>query len=249
MRVRQEVVRIPILPFGLVNAHLVLGTDGAILVDAGLPDTQDVVEQALRARNLAWSDVKLIVVTHAHIDHAGNAGRIRALTGAPVCAHQGDLDHYRQHKRMTFCATGAFGRLFYRTGLIQRAYEPFEPDILLSGNQTLDLRPYGVAGTVVSTPGHTCGSLSVALDDGQALVGDLISSGILLGGIALTGRAKRPPFEDDPSRVADALDRLTAEGSLHFFMGHGGPLPASEVRRHANRLRQGSGKRSAGTSS
>jgi glyoxylase-like metal-dependent hydrolase (beta-lactamase superfamily II) len=101
MKVPLEVVRIPILPFGLVNAHLVLGNEGAIVVDAGLPDTQDVVEQALRGRNLAWSDIKLIVITHAHTDHAGNAGWIRALTGAPVSGHQGDLDHYRQHKRMS----------------------------------------------------------------------------------------------------------------------------------------------------
>ncbi|MBT9503467.1 MAG: MBL fold metallo-hydrolase [Burkholderiaceae bacterium] len=83
-----------------MNAHLVLGNDGAILVDAGLPDTRDVVEQALRGRNLAWSDIKLIVVAHAHIDRAGNAGRIRELPGAPACGHQGDLDHYMQHKQM-----------------------------------------------------------------------------------------------------------------------------------------------------
>lgn len=233
-----EVVRIPILPLGLVNAHLVVASNGAILVDAGLPDTEDVVAKVLRDRKMAWSDIKLIVITHAHIDHAGNAGRLRALTGAPVCAHQGDLDHYRQHKHMTFCATGVFGRVFYRTGLIQRTYQPFEPDILLEGDQSLDLKPYGVAGRVVPTPGHTSGSLSVALDDGQALVGDLISSGILLGGIVMTGRAKRPPFEDDPARVADALDGLAADGCHNFYMGHGGPLPAAEVRRHALRLRK-----------
>lgn len=232
-----EVVRIPILPFGLVNAHLIVGQSGAVLVDAGLPDTESAVSKALGARGLSWRDVKLIVVTHAHIDHAGNAARLRELTGAPVCAHRGDLAHYSQRERMMFCATGAFGRLFFRTGLIQRAYTPFEPDILLEKDESLDLTSYGIAGRVLPTPGHTCGSLSVVLEDGQALVGDLISSGILLGGIALTGRSKRPPFEDDPRRVADELERLATGGSTTFFMGHGGPLPKSEVLRHVRRLR------------
>ena len=238
MTVAAEVIRIPILPFGLVNAHLVIGASGAVLVDAGLPDTERAVEKALRSRSMSWSDIKLIVVTHAHIDHAGNAARLRELTGAPVCAHHGDLQHYRQRERMTFCATGGFGRLFFRTGLIQRAYTPFEPDLLLTGHESLDLAPYGIAGRVLPTPGHTCGSLSVVLHDGQALVGDLVSSGVLLGGIAMTGRSKRPPFEDDPHQVADELERLAIDGSTTFYMGHGGPLSKPEVLRHVRRLRK-----------
>jgi glyoxylase-like metal-dependent hydrolase (beta-lactamase superfamily II) len=244
-----EVVRIPILPFGLVNAHLVVGASGAMLVDAGLPDTERAVEKALKSRCMGWRDIKLIVITHAHIDHAGNAALLRELTGAPVCAHRGDVQHYRQRERMTFCATGTFGRLFFRTGLIQRAYTPFKPDLLLDGRESLDLAPYGIAGRVLPTPGHTCGSLSVALDDGQALVGDLVSSGMLLGGIAMTGTAKRPPFEDDPYQVADELERLAIEGSTTFYMGHGGPLPKPEVLRHVHRLRMsGSAPKRSGSS-
>jgi hydroxyacylglutathione hydrolase len=90
---------------------------------------------------------------------------------------------------------------------------------------------------VLPTSGHTCGSLSVVLHDGQALVGDLVSSGVLLGGIALTGRSKSPPFEDDPHQVADELERLASGGSTTFYMGQGGPLPKAEVLRHVRRLR------------
>jgi hypothetical protein len=52
-----------------------------------------------------------------------------------------------------------------------------------------------------------------------------------------TGHAKRPPFEDDPHQVADELQRLVDAGMQRFYMGHGGPLPASEVERHAQVLR------------
>jgi hydroxyacylglutathione hydrolase len=234
--------RIPILPMGLVNAHLIQGPAGAVLVDAGLPNTEHQVARTLRRCALGWHDVKLIVITHAHIDHAGNALRLKELTGAAVCAHAGDLPHYLQREPMSFCSTGTFGRLFLRAGLIRRPYLAFEPDILLQPGETLALERYGLDGHVVSTPGHTAGSISVQLNDGAALVGDLVSSGILLGGIAFTGRAKRPPFEDEPVAVAQALLGLADAGSRHFYMGHGGPLPSEEVRRHARQLLAAAGQ-------
>ncbi|MEK8033774.1 MBL fold metallo-hydrolase [Ideonella sp. DXS29W] len=228
--------RIPILPMGMVNAHLVVSRAGAILVDAGLPDTEASVHRALQREGLGWGDLRLIVVTHAHIDHAGNAARLRQLSRAPVCAHRGDLDHYLQRRPMSFCPTGLFGRLFLRSGLIQRPYDALEPDILLHAEEVLDLARFGIDGQVRPTPGHTAGSLSVCLDDGHALVGDLVASGILLGGIAWTSRAKSPPFEDEPALVARTLGRLADEGARRFYLGHGGPITADEVLRHTQRL-------------
>jgi hypothetical protein len=76
----------------------------------------------------------------------------------------------------------------------------------------------------------------VLLESKEALVGDLIASGILLGGIARTDVAKRPPFEDDARAVSVALRQLVDVGMEEFYMGHGGPLQAKEVCRHAHRL-------------
>jgi glyoxylase-like metal-dependent hydrolase (beta-lactamase superfamily II) len=112
---------------------------------------------------------------------------------------------------MTFCPTGWFGRLFLKTPLPYQPYIGFEPGILLGGADTMNLATFGVDGIVRHTAGHTPGSISVELSSQDALVGDLISSGILLGGIALTGRGKRPPFEDDPLTVARELDYPAAE--------------------------------------
>lgn len=232
-----EIVRVSIAPLGMVNCHIVIGSQGCILVDTGLPGSSQKVASALEKRGRQLSDVKLIVVTHAHIDHAGSAAELREQTGAPIVAHAGDLDYYLQKRPMTFCATGWFGRAFLRTGLISRPYVPFTPDLLLNEDDALDLKPFGIEGTVQPTPGHTCGSISVQLAGGDAMVGDLVSSGILLGGIARTGTAKRPPFEDDPLAVAEQLENMLDAGAQRFFMGHGGPLDASEVRRHVETLR------------
>jgi hydroxyacylglutathione hydrolase len=231
--------RIAILPMGMVNAHLIRTQRGVILVDAGLPGTEDKVFQALQRLGLGWSDITLIVVTHAHIDHAGNAAKLRKLSGAPIAAHAGDLPYYRQERPMTFCSTSVFARLFLRTGIIRRPYRAFEPDILLRDDESMSLESFGVRGHLAHNAGHTPGSLSVELERGDALVGDLIASGIGLGGIAWVGKARRPPFEENPELVARELLRLVDAGHSRFFMGHGGPLPAHEVRRHAMALLSG----------
>lgn len=232
-----DIVRVGIAPFGMVNCHIIIGPQGCVLVDTGLPGSSPKVQRVLHGWGLQLSDIKLIVVTHAHIDHAGSAAQLRAQTGAPIVAHAGDLDYYQQKRPMTFCATGWFGRVFLQTGLIRRPYVPFTPDVLLRDGDVLELHRFGIDGVVRHTPGHTCGSISVQLARGDAMVGDLISSGILLGGIARTSKAKRPPFEDNPNAVAAQLEGMLDAGSQRFFMGHGGPLGAGEVRRHVEALR------------
>jgi len=231
-----SIKRVSILPFGLVNAHLIHDNINAILVDSGLPGSERKVLKALNQIGLTYNSVKLIVITHAHVDHAGNAARLRELTGAPIVAHAGDLVYYKREKVMRFCATGWFGRLFLRTGLMYQSYAAFEPDKLLSDHQDFDLKPYGFSGKVIHTPGHTRGSLSVTLESTGVLVGDLIASGVLLGGIIFTKRPKRPPFEDNSIEVSEALARLVCQGHDTFYMGHGGPLNAQEVAKHCKSL-------------
>lgn len=231
-----KIIRIPILLLGMVNAHLIAGDEGCILVDAGMPGSERKIANVLARHGLSMKDIKLIIVTHAHTDHAGSAARVRKLSGAPILAHRDDADFYSRRVPMTFCPTGPAGRLFLKTPLPHESYEGFAPDILLRDSDTVSLADFGVNGLVRHTAGHTPGSIAVELSSQDALVGDLIASGILIGGIAFTGRAIRPPFEDDPQTVAHELERLVRGGAKRFYMGHGGPLEADEVLRHARRL-------------
>ena len=231
-----QIIRIPILPFGMVNCHLLVADGGCVLVDTGLPGSAHKIGAALEAAGRGFSDVRLIVVTHAHVDHAGAAAELRALTGAPILAHAGDLDYYERRKPMTYCDTGWAGRLFLRTRVPLEVYEAFTPDILLHEGQVLDLAPYGIDGVARHTPGHTAGSISLQLADGDMMVGDLLASGVLIGGMVRTGHAIRPPFEDDPQQVGRELETLLKAGGQRFHMGHGGPLDAAEVARHAAHL-------------
>ena len=231
-----QVIRIPIWPLAMVNAYLVKGPTGCILVDSGMPGSERKIEQALKANHLSLKDLKLIVITHAHADHAGSAAKMRSLSGTPIVAHEGDLKFYLRQEPMSYCPTSAFARLLYKSGAPLEPYEAFRPEILLSQNQTFDLRQHGFRGTLQHTPGHTAGSLSVVLEGKQALVGDMLASGIFLGGILFKNRPIRPPFEENPQEVARELQRLLDQGTRHFYVGHGGPLKAEAVKRHVEAL-------------
>ncbi len=231
-----QIIRVPILPLRMVNCYLLLGAEGCVVVDTGLPGSESKIEKALKNRGLSFKNIKLIVITHAHVDHAGSAARLRELSGAPIVAHEGDLKHYTREVPMTFCPTGWFARLFKLSGLILQPYIAFKPDILLSNDEILDISQYGIPGLIKHSPGHTAGSISAELATKDAMVGDLVASGILIGGIVRTKHAIRPPFEDDAHTVGTELQRLIDLGMERFYMGHGGPLMADEVQRHAQTL-------------
>lgn len=231
------IVRIPSLPLRIVNAHVVLGADGALLVDAGLPGTERKIEQALRRAGLGWRDLALIVLTHAHVDHAGAAAAVRARSGAPVVAHRAEVPFLAGDAPMEFCPTGRVGRVFARLPLIHEWYAPIAPDVVLEDGAALDLAPFGFSGTVRHAGGHTRGSLVVELGARDALVGDLLASGVLIGGMGRVHRPIRPPFEDDPARVSDELTGLLERGARRFHLGHGGPLGHEAVGRHVTALR------------
>jgi hydroxyacylglutathione hydrolase len=196
-------IRIPILPLGVVNAHLIQSPQGCILVDAGIPGSERRIGRVLARHGLSFADIKLIVVTRAHTDHAGSAARLRALSGAPILAHEADADFYGRKRPMTSCPTGLVGRLFLRTPAPHQPYEGFVPDLMMRNGDEIRLVEFGVEGMVRHAAGHTPGPISVELASHEALVGDLIASGILIGGIVFTGRPIRPPFVEDALTLAE----------------------------------------------
>ena len=231
-----RIIPVPILPMGMINAHVISNGENNILVDAGIPGSEEKIGRALKQHGLDYSDLNLIVVTHAHGDHAGSAAAVQKLSGAPILGHEAELAYFQHEKPMTYCPTGPFGRFFLKTGRPTRPYNAFTPEILMKDREAFDLSEFGVNGTVVATPGHTVGSVSVTVGNRDALVSDLVASGILLGGIAFRDRPKAPPFEDDPRQVAEELLQLVDKGMETFYLGHGGPLNSAQVRRYAENI-------------
>lgn len=69
-----------------LSSVLVTGPQGHILLDGGLPQSAPLIEANIRALGFRLEDVKLILNSHAHWDHAGGIAALQQATGATVLA-------------------------------------------------------------------------------------------------------------------------------------------------------------------
>lgn len=210
----------------LSNAYLVIG-ERPVLIDAGSPGEADRIALAMKKHGVEPADIALILLTHAHTDHAGSAQELRERTGAPVAIHAADAGMLRRG------TMGPLQPLRPRHKLldlyVNRPFDGFEADQRLVENQRLDA--FGLPGRIVVTPGHTSGSVSVVLDPADergfhdAVIGDLLIGGFL-GGLLDRRRSRLPYFAEDYQVLQQSLAKLLATAGGVLYPGHGGPLNA-----------------------
>lgn len=213
---------------GIVNAYIVK-QDGAVLVDTGIPGSEDAILSAMEKAGLKKQDLRLIVLTHGHGDHAGSAAWLREITGAKIAIHTNDAGMLRAGKQGALLPTGLVGRIAqaFIGGINRDTYPAAEPDVVLTGS--FNLAPYGIDGNIIHTPGHTAGSVSVVLSDGDVLAGDLIFPQIPSGNPGL------PFWAESPADIPASVGTLLSFDPRRFLLGHGGPFMADAVRPMADR--------------
>src|SRR5690606_28805609 len=86
----QPSLRVHRINLGVSNAYLLETGQGMILVDAGLPLSEEVI--LARLAEIGRDDLRLILITHAHVDHYGSAAALRRATGAPIAIHRADAE-------------------------------------------------------------------------------------------------------------------------------------------------------------
>lgn len=217
-------VRVVRIKLPVSNAYLLVG-ERAVLVDAGAPGQADRILDAVRRAEVDPNDIALLIHTHGHIDHAGSTAELRRRIGMPVAVHAGDAPLLRSGSNGTVRPRNLEARLV--AAVMVRPYEPVEPDIVLT--EEISLRGYGVDGRVMFTPGHTPGSLSIALPTREAIVGDLVMGGVF-GGALFPRRPRLHYFVDDEAAIRTSVERVLTDGATTVMVGHGGPLRAGDVR-------------------
>jgi len=132
-----------------IATYLVATPQGHILVDGGYEETAPVILGNVRKLGFRPADVKFLVVTHAHNDHAGGLAALKAATGAQLLALAAERKALEEGYNV--------GEFDYG---VQR-FTPVRVDRTLRDGETVRLG--GSALTVHWTPGHTQGCTSFAL--------------------------------------------------------------------------------------
>jgi glyoxylase-like metal-dependent hydrolase (beta-lactamase superfamily II) len=179
-------------------------THEAMVIDPG--DEIQTVLTVVRKHNL---QVKQIVITHAHIDHVGGAMKLRAATGAPILLNQND---YELLKMLDMQATWI------------GVPPPGKVDIDQSIGQADTVKAGSLTANVISTPGHTEGSICLYFPVEKKLIaGDTLFAGSI-------GRTDLPggSFE----KIIDSLhDKLLAlPDDTVVIPGHGARTTIGEER-------------------
>ncbi len=229
--VAQNAPQVLTLKLGYSNVH-VLRTVPPVLIDAGSPSDWPALQEQLAAHQIKPCDIRWVLVTHAHQDHAGLARQFQHKCGTQIALHQDDV---------AIAAAGGFDPDLKFTGLMSRVvwrlvdfnYPPFTPDLIwhMAPGGFVDLAGLGVAGLAgraVSVPGHTPGSLAIVLSDGRAFIGDMLAGGYF-GGALFAHQASEHYFHGDSARNYQGLRTLLDMGLHTFYIGHGGPLLRDSV--------------------
>ncbi len=90
----------------------VLKGEGIVVVDSGEPQKGTVFERTLEKKGISFQDVKLVTLTHGHLDHVGSASEIKSLTGAVLAMHKAEVHWLENSLKPLSPGITAWGRVF-----------------------------------------------------------------------------------------------------------------------------------------
>ena len=203
---------------GAVGAYLVKGPKPT-LIDCGYATSYQSVLAGLAEAGVMPKDVRYLIPTHVHLDHAGAAGRlVREMPNAEVIAHERGVPHLIDPARLIESSTRVFGESIM--GLYGTPDPiPAERITAVGKEATLDLGE-GLSATLVHTPGHAPHQISVVLDRSRALfTADAV--GIVYPGMkALIPTTPPPSF--DPAELVRTIASLRQTEPTELLVPHFG---------------------------
>lgn len=205
-----------------VTSFLITTPKGHILIDAGYEETAPMIRDNVAKLGFDIRDVRILLNTQAHYDHAGGFVKVKAMTRATLMASD------REAPLLIRGGLGdpQFGDRF--------PYPPVTPDRLLRDGERVSLG--GTTLTARLTPGHTPGCTTWTMTAHEKLRRynvAVVCSASVPPAYRLVGNTKYPNAADDYRRTFRILESLPVDV---FLAAHGSMFDLSEK---AEKLRRG----------
>src|SRR5262245_42233236 len=210
-------------PIG-ISSFLMTTPEGHILLDTGFETTVPRICESVRALGVRVEDIKIILNSHAHLDHAGGDALMKQLTGAKIMISEAEAP----------LLAGGGTNDFTSYSPEMKGFRPAKADRLLHDGAQVKLG--GTTLTCHLTPGHTKGCMTWTMDvsDGDHVRHVVFfGSTSLLPGVQLVNNAKYPGMVEDFRQTYRTLKGLPCDV---FLAPHASFFGLSE---RAERLERG----------
>jgi glyoxylase-like metal-dependent hydrolase (beta-lactamase superfamily II) len=221
-----------ILKIGYTNIYLLDVNNGYLLIDTSYPDKYGLFVRKINEINIKISEIKYLLLTHHHDDHAGFVAELVKNSGAKIIVHKA-AKSYLETGRIDQNIKGVNLRLKILLGLRSMfsgfTYPPVilkDTDYILDDNVFNLLKETGLNGSVLHTPGHSADSISLLLADGSAFVGDAA-----MNMPRVLGAKHRPIFIQDMTSVYKSWQKLISKGAKKIFPAHGKPFSVEKLKK------------------
>lgn len=182
--------------------------DRTAIVDTGNPGSHRDILRALKNGGISREQVSVIIITHAHIDHCGSVRELKAELKVPVMAGWPDADFLEKGENIPVASLSGNMASARAAG---PNYGWVKADVIV--NEDMSLRGYGIDALVLTTPGHTIGSLSVLASNGDCATGDF------LAGL----------YTAAPDLIVQSLEKMARGGAKYFYPSHAARIDAATV--------------------
>ena len=220
------------MKLGWTRCYLLPCAGGYLLIDTDYAKYYRLFTRKLGGLGIALSEIKYLLLTHHHDDHAGFAAELVRSAGGQVIAHrdavrplsQGRSEGTDNPVNRRCRATLAL----YTLRHTEYTFPPLsltERDIVVEGDDESILPRIGIDGVILHTPGHTKDSISVLLSDGSAFVGDAA-----MNFLRWTGMGHRPIVVENIETVYESWRKLRERGARVIYPSHGKPFSATGLR-------------------
>ncbi len=189
-----------------LGAYLIAGKEGSILLDAPMEENVSLLLANVKKVGHDPERIRILLNSHAHMDHIGGAAKIKEATGAKLYLSGPDAELAARGGRNDF----AFGDTL--------PYTPVKPDEIVEDGETVRLGD--IVMTAVLTPGHTKGCTTwrtTVIENGKSLDVVFLCS-VTAPGYKLVENEKYPNIMDDYRRSFEKLRMLEADV---FLANHG----------------------------